>query len=397
MKQKYNFVGELILLLLSPILALPFIIYGMKSGNRKSYMLFSLFLSIVAYMMAPLSDLGRHYLLADYFSTMDWDTFKSYMQDQHDYISQFLEWWLVGQLKLPFEIIPMLEIIVAYSIINSIMNYYAQFIPSKDTNRIIFQRYIYYLLLFPFIILVSGVRFGIATIFLLYALHLLIDRNKYICSFFWFFTSLMMHFSMLYFLLPILLIVFIPLNKKRVVTLVSLSVLLSVALSSYVADLFIESDMKGAGYLGDGVWGNVTGKEFKTTALIYHWGQRLLLLPLISLLLFEFNRLKKWGNVLLAFLLLFIVFINYFSILQRTTVCLLIFSVFFLINVERSGFTIKKYVVKLLMFCAIISCSFDIYTHRGFINKSDYWRLIQPIPITLMQTYSKEWVIYNIN
>ena len=54
-------------LLLCPLLALPYILWGIWQQRRGAYALFSLWLGIMAYISFPSEDLYRHYFLYTFF------------------------------------------------------------------------------------------------------------------------------------------------------------------------------------------------------------------------------------------------------------------------------------------------------------------------------------------
>ncbi len=391
---KNKSLGLFLLFLLCPILALPFIINGIRIGDKKCYFLFTIFMGLIAYMLAPIADLGGHYIYSDFLSRMDWEVFKIYLSSKKDYITQIIEWG-IPQIGLPFEILPLLEVVISFSLIHSMFCYSIKNSSKLYTKKEIFIRYVLYLLLFPFIILVSGIRFGIAVVIMLYAFHLWLERKKMIWPILLICISCFIHFSITYFVIPIVILLYIPLNKYRMIFLLVIALASKAMINESTANYLIENEMAGSAYLGDGVWGNTENKDFANTAIIYHWGQRVLLLPLLFILFSHFKQMKRWGNILLGFILLFIVFMNFFTITQRITVCILIFSIFFLLKIEDNGYTLSHKSRRILVICAIISCCFDIWTHRKFINLSNYQRLLQPAPITLIQTYSKDWVLKN--
>lgn len=391
---KNNSLGLFLIFLLCPILALPFIINGIIVGDKKCYYLFTIFMGLIAYMLAPIADLGAHYIYCDFLSRMNWETFKIYLSNNKDYITQIIEWG-IPQIGFPFEILPLIEVVISFSIIHSMFCYSIKHSSKLYTKKEIFVRYVLFLLLFPFIILVSGIRFGFAAVILLYAFHIWLERKKMIFAFVLICLSCSIHFSMIYFVIPIVILLYIPLNKYSMIFLIVIALASQHIISKYLADYFIDNEMVGSNYLGNGVWGNTENKDFAYTAIIYHWGQRVLLLPLLFILFSHFKQMKRWGNILLGFILLFIVFMNFFTITQRITVCVLIFSIFFLLKIEDNGYTLSHKGRRILVICAIISCCFDIWTHRKFIILSNYQRLLQPVPITLIQTYSKDWVLKN--
>ena len=141
--------------------------------------------------------------------------------------------------------------------------------------------------------------------------------------------------------------------------------------------------------------GQTAGNVLGIKALVYHWGQRLLLLPLLYAFYVNYDSKDKWLRLFFSYLVLFASTYSAFALAQRTTVCLTTCSLFIYLSLENIG---SKFSVKLnglMVICAVLICSFDLFTHRKQIILSDYWRIAQPAVYTFTQDYNMTWLFDN--
>lgn len=80
------------LFIISPLLSLIFIVNGMRQNIRTAYFMFALFLSLLAYMLAPISDLASYGYLYYEYQNMSWPQFVTYQLQGEDFIMQITEW-----------------------------------------------------------------------------------------------------------------------------------------------------------------------------------------------------------------------------------------------------------------------------------------------------------------
>ena len=240
--------------------------------------------------------------------------------------------------------------------------------------------------------MVSGVRFGFGVVIMIYGFHLYNDRRKKILGLIFLLFSTCIHFSLFYYSIISLVVMHLNLNKKSAIALLVVVFVMSFPIQTYLETYFIKNDLQGAGYLGDGNWGRQIGKTLGLNAIIYHWGQRFMLLPLIYAFFKRYDSLNKWARLWFSYMLCFACMYSAFALAQRTTVCFMTCSIFYFLSMEcKSKFS--STFVKVILTSAITICLFDVWTHREQLILSNYWRLIQPGVITLTQEYDKEWLL----
>ena len=70
-----------------------------------------------------------------------------------------------------------------------------------------------------------------------------------------------------------------------------------------------------------------------------------------------------------------------------------LFAVYLSLENIGSKFSVK--LNGLMVICAVLICSFDLFTHRKQIILSDYWRIAQPAVYTFTQDYNMTWLFDN--
>ena len=193
---KYYQLGIFTLFILSPILSLVFIIDGMRKNMRYAYSMFALFISLVAFMLAPTSDLASHNYLYYEYQNLSWNTFVNYRMVGSDYVMQYIE-WIFANCGIPFEFIRLLQTLIAFFLLNSIFFYKINNSSLCYSSAEVFGRYLCYILVFPFILMVGGVRFGFGVVIMLYGFHQYIDREKRIIGIILLIFASLVHFSLL--------------------------------------------------------------------------------------------------------------------------------------------------------------------------------------------------------
>lgn len=390
---KYG-IGLFFTFIISPLIALPFILDGMRKNVRISYSIFALFLALIAYMLAPISDLASYAYLYYAYQDTNWSQFAGVYLDGKDCIMQTIE-WIFAQHGIPFGFMRFLQTLLAFTLLNSIFFYKIDHSDTYYSSSEILCRYLCYLLIFPFVLMVGGVRFGFGVVVMLYGFHLYIDRSKKIFGIVLLVVSSYIHFSLLYYALISFIILHLRVNRQIAVIMLIAFFLLSFPIQSFMETYIQQKELYGAGYLGNGVWGRQENMVLGLNAIVYHWGQRILLLPLVYLFFRKYDSKNKWSRILFSYLIFFACVYSTFALAQRTTVCFMTCSVFFLLSSEEHKSKLSAPFKRLFLMCSMIICCFDLWTHREQLLLSDYWRLAQPCIITLTQEYDYSWLLQN--
>lgn len=382
------------LFIISPLLSLIFIVNGMRQNIRTAYFMFALFLSLLAYMLAPISDLASYGYLYYEYQNMSWPQFVTYQLQGEDFIMQITE-WLFAQGGIPFGFMRFLQTLLAFALLNSIFFYKIDHSDKIYSNSEILFRYVCYILIFPFVLMVGGVRFGFGVVVMLYGFHSYIDKKRKIAGILLLVTASFIHFSLLYY--SLLSFILIHLNISRKIACIALLAVvgMSFPLQSYMEAYMLQNELKGAGYLGDGIWGRQVDMILGINAIVYHWGQRIMLLPLVFAFFKRYNSRNKWLRIWLSYLLFFACIYSAFTLAQRTTVCLMTCSVFLFLSLEERASKFSGAFRRIFFTCSVVICCFDLWTHREQLLLSEYWRLAQPSVLTLTQEYDRAWLMQN--
>lgn len=385
------FWGLLGTFLLSPFISLYFIVNGCLKGRKSAYFLIAVFLGLIAFMLAPVSDLASYGYMYYRSQNIGWEFFSSRYLGNGDFIMQAVL-WCFAQIGIPFQWLCFFEAFIAFYLIIRLFFYTVEMSSKEYSSVEILIRFICYLMVFPFVLLVGGVRFGFAVIIAIYGIHLYIDRNSKIGCVLFFALASLIHFSLLYFLIIILISIHVKINRFPAIILLVFFFVCSYPFQKYLQAYFVSNELAGSGYLGDGLWGRRSGMTLGLNALVYHWGQRVCFLPLVYLFFKYYDKENKWFRVFNSLLFLFACCYSAFTLAQRITVLVSSISIFIFLIIESYAinFSVKeKYI---FVICSLIVCSFDLWTHRMQLILSDYFRIIQPAIITFLQKYDEIWL-----
>lgn len=395
LKDSGYFAGLLGTFLLCPVLSLYFIVDGMLKGRRSAYFVFAFFMGLLAFMLAPVSDLGSYAFMYYRFDSQTLGQVFENAFRQHDFVMKCLL-GIFSHLHIPFGFFTFLNAFVAFCLLNIIFLYKIDNSDVCYSPKEVVVRYFCYVAVFPFILLVGGVRFGYGAVIMFYGFHLYIDRNMKVSGLIIVLCASFIHYSLLYFALGSIAMLFVRIDRKMAITLLVVLAVCSLPLQTYVQKYFESNELTGAGYLGDGTWGRQVGQTLRITALGYHWGQRVFLLPLVFLFFKQYDKYRLWGRVFLSFLFMFSIAYTAFTLAQRLTVLVQTISIFIYLEEEAKGYVPKIRQGFILIMACILIGSFDLYTHRTQILLSNYWRLFQPVPVTLLEGYDYSWLFMNV-
>lgn len=164
------------LFLLSPLLALPYILLGIYRQERSAYFFFALFLGFLAWLQVPLSDLFRHSL--NIYHYLDKPFSYAYVNKQSaDYFIPIVNWILVNG-NIPYQYLRLFSVTESFFLLTVIFNYMIETSEREYTYGEVFMRFCIMYLFFEFIMTTSGVRYGFAVCQYIYALHLVFNKKS---------------------------------------------------------------------------------------------------------------------------------------------------------------------------------------------------------------------------
>lgn len=380
------------MMLLSPLLSMPFILYGMSLGIRKAYTYFAIFLGIVAYLTAPRADLFHHARQYYYYIGKSWD----YLWDRTisaDFVIPVTEWYMANH-NIPFEFLRLVMIPVSFIILNKIFFTLVDESEKEYSNREINFWYSAFFLSYPFYFLIAGTRYCFAACFMLYGMFQLIKYGNYVRALLFFCIAVCIHFSMMLFIAVGIIFIYAQFNKYWVGLFCIMAVVLRQQYVSVFGAFLMENELRGVSYIGEGIW--ASGAKLSMKAVLYYVGQSLCtLLPLVYVLIKRFDGYNKWNYLIVSLFFLILLNLGQFSLYVRTLLILSTVFIFYLITIEEKK-ALSISFKRIVMAGAVIIFAFNIYTNRVMISLSKYDEICYPLPFILIHHFDEYW-IFQIN
>ena len=380
------------LFLLSPLLALPYILWGIYRQKRSAYFFFSLFLGFLAWLQIPFADLFRHTMNAyNYFGKPMSYVFQNNLSS--DFFIPLVSWILVNK-DIPYQFLRLFAITESSFLMTIIFNYMIEKSNREYTNGEVFIRFCIMYFFFEFIRTTSGVRYGFALYQYIFAMHLAINKRSYLSALFFAILAIEIHFSFMFFI-PISIILYYLCNsiKKAIVIFLFLSSVMLALISNFSFMLGRRADW----YFGGG---NSISDNTINTITIYGFilfvAVRLFLLPYAFLAIKNFDVFLKWSRMTIVWAGMAIVFITNLTLMVRVTFILSAIGIFLLLEVE-SYRSIQKRFITLILWCGILTTLFNVVNYRTYILNSRFHYITLPVPIILQNQYDKQWILEHIN
>lgn len=378
--------------ILSPLMALPYIIYGIYGRNKGALFMLALFLGMMAYLTIPTQDLYRHTL--NYYSwqgkTVSSITFEHLqLNGIIVYLNQFM-----SNNDIPFEYMRLVFTIVAFMLLSSIWKYKMEESECDYSYKEHFLRFCIFFLFFDYFYTVQGVRYGFALSIYFYGVHQLIDLERK--SNFWLLlmVSGCVHSAM--FLFGILTFMLFQLKVKRsnaiiaaIVVFVTFNALFlgvtSTLLGRRMDWYFSEKSTVSA-------YSNMT-----TIGAFVFWSMKAFALPFAFLLYRYYDTKMKWCRMSLAWFVISLAFVNNAVLLYRAWWGFMAMGIYLLLEIEEVHGKLSYSKIRNLLICGLLFLSFNAINSRSMLLYSHLERLSLPVPYILTQHYSKEWVLHNID
>ena len=253
--------------LIFPFFSLPIVFRMAKNGSLFALILWSLFLSVFGFLMFPSHDVIQHWFYYDLFSYSNIDTYL--VAWKHDFLLTFFQYYF-AKFHVEFQYIVFLFIFFG-SCCN--LYVYQRLISEKKyiNNSIIF---IIFFGIFPLFSIISGLRNGLAIEFVFIGAYLLLLEKKILYSFLFFLLGCCTHFSVLFSVILIVVIYFVPksfkIQKKNVLPIIiisSLIILLSMDLIFHYIGESTNFVDKVESYSNSGDMDYIEQKSFKWQVL----------------------------------------------------------------------------------------------------------------------------------
>lgn len=378
------------LFLLSPLLALPYILWGIYRQERSAYFFFSLFLGFLAWLQIPFADLFRHTMNAyDYLGKPISYVFQNNLSS--DFFIPLISWILVNK-DIPYQFLRLFAITESFFLMTIIFNYMIEKSNREYTNDEVFIRFCILYFFFEFIRTTSGVRYGFALYQYVFALHLAINKRSYLSALFFATLAMEIHISFAFFIPISIFLFYVCTSIKRIVIILGgISFILLTLISKFSFMLGRRAEW----YFDGGT--SISGTHQITIyGFILFVAVRLFLLPYGVLAIKYFNRHSKWCRIALVWIGVSIIFITNITVMLRTTFIFSAIGIFSLLEIEFREMIQKRF-IRFLLLCGIMTTFFNVINYRTIILNSRYHYITMPVPVILQNQYENQWILEHID
>ena len=381
----YTTIVALGLFCISPLLSLPFILWDVYKQHRSGLVLFVLFLSIMAFLTPPVSDLYRHTRDCFNLANYSFGTFRQTLKD--DFVTQCFSYFLQSY-HIKYPVARLVYAIIGFSIKFWIFD---DIVRGKYSNKDYFLLFLFVFCCSGFFGFVIGVRFGLAQSIFLMGFYLLYNKHKSICGIYLLAFSSCIHFTFASLSLCVVALRFmkVKMSNKMFFVVGAVAIVFGLIITSYFVNRFFESHN---GYL-EGQWGTDFQASFKGMVLYYL--QRFSLIPLFCFFLMNNKKEDSWNNVIFLFALFGLMTFSLLTISGRILGTLSVFLTFYYLRYnECCGRKLERLIIGTAIF--MFFCS--IYSNRSlFTSKiSSYTESLKPLPMVLHHDFDRQWTYEHI-
>lgn len=374
-----------ILMLASPLLATPFVLYNIYMKRRGAIFLFAFLIGIFAFLTPPWEDLYRHTISYYEARLLDFSAFWSSLDD--DFLVQIIS-YLLSVNDINFSYARFFYLFFQICILGYILSDLER---SKNLNRS--QEFVLFLIVFcGFNIIESilGVRHGFALVVFCLGIYLLYYKNRMIESIMILLVSSFIHFFYLPLLLCALIVYFCPIkiSQKMFYMLAVFSVICGYFLSS----TFILSYYSDKMYYLEGHWG--TDFETNWRGQIFYGMKRIWIIPLFLFFLKKGNDNGKYRCLIYVFILIFLSTFSLAVISGRIIgVISIMLIIYYIDNIRNSS---KRIFTAIAISAILFLCS-NVYGNRIIFTHSFYSDVWKPVPFIFHDNYTLSWIFEHVN
>ena len=376
----------LYLVILSPLFALPFIFYYIRCRKTWAVYLFAIFLGIVAYCTIPSQDLFRHLLHYETYSKYNWRNF-NYVDFELNGIIVYI-YCLMGKLGIPFDFLRLFTISSSFLMLFQVFKYKSN--KNGYTKKEFFVRFLILTLFYDLFYTIAGVRYGFALCVYIYGLYFYIEKSSYIKSILLFIVAGLFHSSFFYLIPAVYAIYFVKASKK---SLIIITLLVFVAMSIFFLKYSYLLGVRESWYTnGSSVtsYSSMTLYGFLGFAL-----PKLCVVPFAILLFKNYDETSKWMRFAMAWLMVSVVTIQNAVFFYRFWWVFMALGIYMYMDIEKE-YGIDNSMAKKLLRCAALFAVFSLIPVKTFLTNSDYERLLQPLPFTFTEQYTKKDILEKI-
>lgn len=394
MKNGYYTLTVFAILIISPLLALPFIIYGIYHQYKGCQTALAVFMALLAFLTAPVGDLYRHTLMYFAMGSYSFERFAATIRS--DFLTQYAEFFMAKH-EIAYEFLRLVYTFITYSIFNFIFNRLMEKSDCKYQEIEYFNRYLLTFLCIDFFGVVLGVRYVFGASVFTLGVYYYICEKQYIPALIFFVLSISIHYSFLYYGLLIFLFIHVKMNKLTFVIVLILGLIISGLVFAQFRDFLIGNELQGSSYFGEGKWGKGYKDKQNLEKVLFTYAKYIACLPVT---LYSLKQLKKerMFQFFLTLTLLIAFTISLGSVCERiTTIFFMAIPVFVLWEESRIKRTLKKKYYRAIFLSMALIYAATFYGMRNPRYHSYYQYIAAPIPIILTHQYDYSWMYQHLN
>jgi len=385
---RYALIG-LAWLLLCPLLALPYIVWGIYQQRRGAMLLFSLLLGIFAYISFPSEDLYRHYFIYTFLavrpiSTIGWIDIT--LNGMIPYV-----YWIMSHTGITFGWIRFTELTLGFYLFSRVFSFLMDQQGYSKKER--FMRFILFFLFFDFLYTTMGVKFGFALCLYIYGLHQLINLGNMKTGAFWILFCCCWHASFV-FTVPVI-FVFYRLQLSRTK---ALWLCFALAVITPIVIHFAGSMLLGRRfdfYFSKKADDVASYAAMTKIGLALYILPKLTVVPLAVILLKHYTTDSKWSRIALGWLILAVALMSNAVTFYRFWWAFMSVGIIAFLELEMKT-AIPRQALQTLIVAGICFTCLNMTTYHKEVMHSPYYKSLWPAPLVLSQDYDKQVVYYKI-
>lgn len=381
-----------IIFLLSPILSLPLIFYGIYCRKRGSFLMLALFMGVMGWLLAPMHDLYRHTITYHYYERYPFSTAINPINLALNGASSFV-FWAFSHYGIPFEAMRALVVTIGFYLLCVVFNYMIDHSSHIYSKQGVFLRFIIFLLFFDVFYVIEGIRYGFSMCVYIYALHHLIHLgNKKLFVWLFIFAGCW-HLAFFYF--GGITWVMYCLKMKRRTYIMFFFIMLAGILLFLSQAASIIGEQRANWYLSGRGDKLAQYSGMTTIGLTVYLLLKFAALPYAVLVFRYYSKEKKWVRMAMGWIFLSLSISFNAVFFYRSWWVFTTMGIFAFLEIEEYSPFGRRWLSTLLL-SSILFCSVATTRFHSYIQYSDYYRLFQPVPYILTQTYDQKWTNYNV-
>lgn len=379
--------GLFILLLISPLLSLPFILLKIRERSKVAVFIFAIFLGTIAYCTIPYQDLFRHLMhyeaISKYKNITDVSSFDFEMNGILVYI-----YWILSKLSIPFDYIRLIAIPIGYYLLFIIFYEKTKSSVIKYSNKEYFVRFLILTFFFDLFYTIEGARYGVALCFYLYGLFQLFEKNNRAKCILMLVLASLYHSSFMYFSIISFIIYNAKISKNKAI------------IYTIIAFICMTLFFKYFGYIlgtrADWYLNKTSGSTAYSSMTFYgivgFFLPKLCVVPFSVLLLKYFTPKSKWMKMGLVWLILSIVGLSNAVFFYRIWWVFMALGIYMFIDYEKF-FGKNNHKSYRFLTASILFALSSLIPMHSILMKSNYEKLFMPYPIILEHTYNSAEIL----